>query len=176
MLARRRFVVDADLAEADPARHPFEKAIALRHLPQRRRSTRRQQAEITGVFRNFVARSPIDQCVEPSNARPAQPGLIFAVHLCSVDDVVAVIEPARDQRLDQVGGCWPSPSMNSTAPGRAWSRPARRAASLPKLRDKRDDLNVDRHGGQGFGDVTGVVAAAVVDVDDFDAQAALVLQ
>ena len=48
--------------------------------------------------------------------------------------------------------------MNSTAPSRAWSRPASSAASLPKLRDSVTHLHVERAGGQAAGDRQRVVA------------------
>jgi hypothetical protein len=73
MGAGRRFVVDADLAKADPARQPLEKAIALGKLPQRGRGPRRQQAEIAGVRRYFLPRAPIDQCVEALHGDAPQP-------------------------------------------------------------------------------------------------------
>ena len=63
-VALGRLVVDADLAEADPARQALEEAVALRHLPQRRGRARRQQAEVAGILRNFVARAPVEQRVE----------------------------------------------------------------------------------------------------------------
>ena len=58
MRARRRLVVDADLAEADPARQPLEEAVALGKLPQRRRGARRQQAEVAGILAGFSAARP----------------------------------------------------------------------------------------------------------------------
>ena len=135
MRARRRLVVDADLAEADPARQALEEAVALGKLAQRRGRARRQQAEVAGVLGDLLPRAPVDQRVEAVHRLAAQERFIVAMRLRGIDDVVAVIDPVRDQFLDQVGGCWPSPSMNSTAPRRAWSSPAISAASLPKLRD-----------------------------------------
>jgi hypothetical protein len=51
--ARRRLVVDADLAEADPVRQALEEAVALGKLAQRRGRARRQQAEVAGVLGIF---------------------------------------------------------------------------------------------------------------------------
>ena len=96
-----RLVVDAHLPEADPARQPLEEAVALRQLAQRRRRARRQQAEIAGILRDLLPRAPVDQAVEHLHAEPAQPRLALAVRLGGVDDVVAVIEPMADQRVDQ---------------------------------------------------------------------------
>ena len=67
MGARRRFVVDADLAEADPGGEALEETIALGKLAQRRRGARRQQAEVAGIFGDFLPRAPIDQCVEAAH-------------------------------------------------------------------------------------------------------------
>ena len=53
MGARGGFVIDADLAEADPARQPLEETVALRQLPECRCRARRQQAEVaasSGIF------------------------------------------------------------------------------------------------------------------------------
>ena len=72
MRAGGGFVVDADLAEADPARQPLEEAVALGKLPQRRRGARRQQAEVAGIFRDFLPRAPIDQRVEAVHGKAAQ--------------------------------------------------------------------------------------------------------
>ncbi len=58
MGARRRFVINADLAEADPAREALEEAVALGQLPQCCDRARRQQAEIASVFREFFWRAP----------------------------------------------------------------------------------------------------------------------
>ena len=95
-------VVDADLAETDPARQPLEEPIALGKLPQRRRGARRQQAEVAGVFRNFLPRPPIDQCVEAMHGKPPQQRLVVAMSLGGIDHVVAALDPMFDQLLDQV--------------------------------------------------------------------------
>src|SRR5437667_6893441 len=97
MLAYCRLVVDSYLAKTDPARQPFEETIAFRHLAQGCRRACRQQAEIAGIFGNFVTRPPIQERIERANAGSPQPGFVLAVRLGSVDHVVTVIEPACNQ-------------------------------------------------------------------------------
>ena len=58
MRRARRFVVDADLAKADPARETLEEAVALGKLSQRCRRARRQQAEVAGVLAGSSAARP----------------------------------------------------------------------------------------------------------------------
>ena len=97
MRALGRFVIDADLAKADPAREPLEEAVALRHLAQRGGRARREQAEVAGVLGDLVARAPVDQRVErlpPGAAAQTR----SRVRLGGVDHVVAVIEPMPDER------------------------------------------------------------------------------
>src|SRR4051794_6797464 len=100
MLAAGRLIVDTDLPKADPAREPFEEAVALRHLAQRKRGARREQPEIARVLRDFVTRAPIAQRVERPAAKPAQRRLVPTMRLGGVDPAVAAIEPVRDQPLD----------------------------------------------------------------------------
>jgi hypothetical protein len=50
-----RMVVDAELAEADPARQALEEAVALGELPQCRRGARGEQAKVAGVLRDRLA-------------------------------------------------------------------------------------------------------------------------
>ena len=47
---------------------------------------------------------------------------------------------------------------------------------LAEIARQRDDLDVERIGGKRIGDLVGGVRAAVVDIDDFGAQAALGLE
>ena len=103
MRALGRLVVDADLLEADPARQAFEEAVALRQAAQRLGRARRQQAEVAGVLGDFLPGAPVDQVVERLHAGAAQQRLAAAMRLRGVDDVIAVIEPMADQRLDQIG-------------------------------------------------------------------------
>src|SRR5215510_7530419 len=102
MLAHGRFVVDPNLAKTNPARKALEEAIALRHLAQRGSRARRQQAEIAGVFWNFVTCAPVQERIERAYAQPPEPGFVLAMSFGRVDDVIPVIEPARDERIDQV--------------------------------------------------------------------------
>ena len=170
--ALRRLVIDARLAESDPARQSLEEAAALRHLPQRRRRARRQQAEIAGILGDFLPRAQIDQRVEPMHAGAAQPGLVLAVRLGGVDHVVAVIEPARDQRLDQIGRMLAVAvhEQHGAEPGVIETGEQR--GLLAEIARQRDHLHVERIGDERMGDLAGGVGAAVVDVDDFGAQPA----
>ena len=142
-----RFVVDAHLAEADPARQALEEAVALRHLPQRRRRARRQQAEIAGVLGDFLPRAQIDQRVEPVHADAAQPRLVLAVRLGGIDHVVAVIEPARDQRVDQVGRMLAVAvhEQHGAEPGMVEA--GEQGGLLAEIARQRDHLDVERIGG-----------------------------
>src|SRR5437773_10701797 len=97
MPAGGRLVVDAQLAEADPAGEALEEAVALGELTQRGGGARRQQAEVAGVLRDFVARAPVDDGIESAHRQPAQPRLVLAVSLGGVDNVIAAIEPMPDQ-------------------------------------------------------------------------------
>ena len=171
--ARRRLVVDAHLAEADPARQAFEEAVALRHLAQRRGRARRQQAEVAGVFRDLLALAPVDQRVEPVHANAAQARLVLAMRLGGVDDVVAVIEPVRDQRLDQAGRMLAVAvdEQHGAEPGVIEA--GEQGRLLAEIARQRDDLDVERPGRQRAGDAAGCVAAAVVDIDDFEREPAL---
>src|SRR3954452_18173275 len=99
MRARRRVVVNADLAEADPACQSLEEAIALGELPECGSSPRRQQPEGAGVLGYFLPRAIIDQCVEAVHRKPAQQRFIVAMRFCRIDDVVALIDPVTDQLL-----------------------------------------------------------------------------
>jgi hypothetical protein len=47
---------------------------------------------------------------------------------------------------------------------------------LAEVSRQRHDLDIERHGGQRSGDIAGTIAAAVVDIDDFQVQSALDLQ
>src|SRR3954454_1856913 len=97
MRAFRRIVVDADLAKADPARQPLEEAVALWHLPQGRRRARREQAEVAGVFRDFLPRAPIDDLVKGMHGDAPRDRLGRAIRLGGIDDVIAVLEPVAHQ-------------------------------------------------------------------------------
>src|SRR5215475_753093 len=97
MPARGRLVVDAQLAEADPAGEAFEEAVALRQLTQCGSGPRRQQAEVAGILRNLMARAPIDDGIESAHRQPAQPRLVLTMSLGGVDHVITAIEPMPDQ-------------------------------------------------------------------------------
>ena len=111
------------------------------------------------------------------HADAAQPGLVLAMRLGGVDHVVAVIEPARDQRLDQIGRMLAVAvhEQHGAEPGMIEAGEQRRL--LAEIARQRDDLDVERHRrGSACGDLAGVVAAAVVDVDDLAGEPALDLE
>src|SRR5262245_54194410 len=101
MMALRRLVIDAVLAEADPARQSLEEPVALAELPQRIGGAWRQQPKIAGILRDALAHAPVDQPVKQLAAEPAQPWLVGAVRLGGEDHVVAAVEPMPDQAWDQ---------------------------------------------------------------------------
>src|SRR3954468_1612873 len=101
MPARGRLIVDAQLAEADPAGETLEEAVALRQLTQRGGGAWGEQAEVAGILRNLVASAPVDDGIEPTPREPAQPRLVLAVGFGGVDNVIAAIEPMPHQRFDQ---------------------------------------------------------------------------
>ena len=102
MRAGGGFIVDADLAETDPARQTLEEAVAFGKLPQRGCGARRQQAEVAGIFRDLLPRAPIDQRVEAVHGHPPQERFVVAMRFGGIDDVVAAIDPVADQLLDQL--------------------------------------------------------------------------
>ncbi len=101
MFARRRFIVDAELAEADPGRQSLEEPVALRKVAQRRRGTRRQQTEVAGIFRDLLPRAPVDQRIEAAHGLAAQEGLVVAMGFGGIDDVIAFDDPVPHQLFDQ---------------------------------------------------------------------------
>src|SRR4051812_27559116 len=102
MSARRGFVVNPDLAKADPACQPLEEAVALGKLPQSRDGTRRKQAEVAGILRDFLPRPPIDQRVEAVHRKTPQQGFMVAMCLRGIDHVVAAIDPMTDELFNQI--------------------------------------------------------------------------
>src|SRR5262249_58399949 len=61
-----RFVVDADLAESDPARETLEEPVAFRQLLERRRSAGREQPEVAGIGGGSLAFCPTLSAATPS--------------------------------------------------------------------------------------------------------------
>ena len=176
MRALGRLVIDALLLEADPARKALEEAVALRHLPQGCGGARRQQAEIAGIFRNFVARAEVHQRVECLHAEPMHRRLVFAMRLGGVDHVIAVIEPMADELVDQIG------RMLAVAVDEQHRAVARmfeageQGGFLAEIARQRNHLHVDAAGGQGARDRKSIVARSVVDIDEFATKPARALQ
>ena len=69
------------------------------------------------------------------------------------------------------GGCWPSESIRITASPAAALKPADRAASLPKLREKPDVAQGGIAGAQLRRNRARRIGAAVVDNDDLVTEA-----
>ena len=176
MQALVRLIVDADLLEADPARQPLEEAVALRHLPQRKRGARREQAEVAGILRNLVARTPVEQRVERPAAEPAQRGLVLAMRLRGVDDVVAVLLPVAHQRLDQRRRVLPVAVHEQHGAATRVIEAGGERRLLAEIARQRDHLHVERCCRKIAREAERVVAAAVVDVDHLDREAARVGQ
>src|SRR4029077_16373392 len=88
--ARLGLVVNPHLAKADPARQPFEKAVALRQLTQRAGRARRQQAEVAGIFRNLGPRTPIEEEIKTLHRDAADQRLVGAMRLGGIDDVAVL--------------------------------------------------------------------------------------
>ena len=165
MRARRGFVIDADLAEANPARKTLEKAVALRQLPQRRGCPRRQQAEVAGICGDFLPRAPVDQGVEAAPGKPAQCRFVVAMGFGGIDHVVAVIDPVSDQFLDQIGRVLAVAvhEHHGAAPGVIEPRHQRRF--LAEIARQRHHLDIERVCRKAARDAERGVGAAVIDVD-----------
>ena len=110
------------------------------------------------------------------HAGAAQPGLVLAVGLGGIDHVVAVIEPARDQRVDQAGRMLAVAvhEQHGAEPGMVEA--GEQSGLLAEIARQRDHLDVERIGDERTGDLGGAVAAAVVDIDDFGREIALDLE
>ena len=171
MGAGRGFVVDADLAEADPARQPLEEAVALGKLPQRGRGPRRQQAEVAGIFRDFLPRAPIDQRVEAVHGDAPQQRFVVAMRLGGIDHVEAAIDPVADQLLDQSGRMLAVAvhEQHRAAPGMV--QPRHQGGFLAEIARQRHHLNVEPVGGKPARNLERRVGAAVIDIDDLAAKA-----
>src|SRR5665647_3849114 len=83
-------------------RDSLEEAIALGTLPQRRHGARRQQAEVAGIFGDFLPCAPIDQGVEAVHGKAPQKRFIVAMSLGGIDHVVAAIDPVADKLFDEI--------------------------------------------------------------------------
>jgi hypothetical protein len=161
-----RLVVDAHLPEPDPTRQSFEEPVALRQHAQGSGRARRQQAEVAGVFGDRVARTPIDDGVENADRDAARERLVGAVCLGRIDDVVALVEPMRDQGLDQ-GRRMLAVAIHEQE--RAVARvveAGEQRGLLAEIARQRHHLHVEDIGGQCARDRQGIVRAAVVDIDD----------
>ena len=88
--------------------------------------------------------------------------------LCGIDNVVTIIEPARDQGIDQIGWMLSVAVHEQHGAGRSVIETCKECSFLAEISRQRDNLDVDRDRGKGSGDVTGVIAAPVVDIHDFD--------
>ena len=170
--AGRGFVVDADLAEADPACQSLEEAVALGQLPQRRHRARRQQAEVAGVLGDLLARAPVDQRVEAMHGEPSRKQFIVAMRLGGIDHVVAAIDPVADQLLDQVGRMLTVAvhEHDRAAPGMVQSR--HQGGFLAEIARQRHHLNVERIGLERPRRSASVASVrAVIDIDDLAREA-----
>ena len=174
--ARRRLVIDAQLAKADPARQPLEEAVALRELAQRGRRPRRQQAEVAGIFRDLRARAPIEQQIKRFHRDAAAQRFIVAIGLGGVDHVVAVIEPMANQLFDQRRRMLAVAvdEHHGAEPGVVEAGQQRRF--LAEIARQRHHLHVEPVGRKGARDGERVVGAAVVHIDDFAGERACPLQ
>ena len=168
-----RFIIDADLPEADPARQSLEEAVALRQLAQCVGGARREQAKVAGILRYLAARAPVDEQIERLHRDAPRKRLVGAMRLGGIDHVIAAIEPVADQRFDQRRRMLAVAvdEQNRAEPGMIEAGEQRRL--LAEIARQRDHLHVERVRRQGAGDGQRVVAAAVVDIDHFAGQRAL---
>ena len=93
-----------------------------------------------------------------------------------VDNVVPVIEPTRDQDLDHVWRVLTIAIHEKHGAEAGVVETGEKRGFFAEVARQHDDLNIQWHRRQAFGDLAGAVVAAVVDVNDFEVQAALVLQ
>ena len=75
---------------------------------------------------------------------PAQPGFVLAVCLGRVDNVVAVIEPARDQRLDHVWRVLAIAVHEQDGAEAGVVEAGEKRGFLAEIARQRDDLNIER--------------------------------
>src|SRR5262249_50245388 len=140
------FVVDADLAEPDPAREPLEKSVALGELLERRGRARRQQTEVASVGGGFLPRAPIDQRIERLDAKAARPRLVRAVRLGRVDHVVAVVEPIADEPFHQRRRVLSVTIHEQDSAEAGMIEPGEQRRLLAEIARERDDLDIEAVG------------------------------
>ena len=92
--------------------------------------------------------------------------------LCCVDNIVAVIEPAGHQCVDQIGWMLSVAIHEQHRAGRGVIEARKERGFLAEISRQRNNLDVERDRGQGSGDAAGVVAAPVVDIDGFNIEPA----
>ena len=98
------------------------------------------------------------------------------MRLGRVNDVVPVIEPARDQGLDHVRRVLAVAIHEKHGAEPRVIETGEKRGLLAEIARQRDDLNIERQRRQAIGYITGAVVAPVVDVNNFKVQPALVLQ
>ena len=82
------------------------------------------------------------------HAGAPQPVFVLAVRLGGVDHVVAVIEPARDQRLDQIRRMLAVAIHEQHGAETGMVETGEQSGFLAEIARQRDHLDVERHGGQ----------------------------
>src|SRR6185312_10496180 len=93
-----------------------------------------------------------------------------------VDNVIPIIEPTRDQCFDHAWGVLAVSIHEEDGTRTGMIQAGEQGGFLAEIARKRDDLNVERHRGQGFCDVAGTVVTTVVYINYLDAQSAFGLE
>jgi hypothetical protein len=91
------------------------------------------------------------------------------VCLCGVNHVVAIIEPARDQSVDQTRRMLSIAVHEQNSARTSVVEAGEQSGFLSEISRQRDNLDVDGQGGQRFCDAAGLIAASVVNVYDLKA-------
>src|SRR5262249_19114543 len=91
---------------------------------------------------------------------------------CCVDNIVAVIEPASNQRVDQIARMLSVTVHEQRRAGRSVIEARKERGFLAEISRQPNNLDVEWDRGEGSGDVAGVVAASVVDIHDFNIEPA----
>src|SRR5664280_1726648 len=90
--ARRPYVLDAHLSEADPCRHAADEPVSFAQAPERRYGARAHEAEVADVHRDFHVRPALEESVENVRRPELERALAFSLRPLRVDDLVPFVD------------------------------------------------------------------------------------